>query len=342
MSVGQKDIARILGVDRSTVAHALRGDPRVADSTRLKVEEAAREMGYSVHSNREARSLIARRYGRKRQTGILAVLMLGRFHGEPLRSVPFFMPLLDGIEIEAGERDLDLYFSSWHHERLPHLIAERGVDGVICMPSTFDIPTVQSLGLPVVTVMNPEPGTLALAPDDAHGTGLATRHLIELGHTRIAFLGMPQDTISHRLRLQAYRDAMSELDASPQWIEIVPGPTRETGAKGMTQLMKRASFTGLVCYNDLLATGAIDAAREAGLDVPRQLSVVGFDDVGEHYSFEPRVSSIRFDRFAMGRRAVQLICDAQQLEDKTQAALQSEIELSPVELIVHDSTCPPG
>ncbi len=354
MSVGQKDIAQLLGVDRSTVAHALRGDPRVANATRVKVEETARALGYSIHSNREARSLIARRYGKRHQTGILAVLMMNRFHGVPLRSVPFYMPLLDGIEIEAGERDLDLYFSSWHNERLPHLIEERGVDGVICLPSTFDIPTIQRLGLPVVTVVNSEPGTIALSPDDRRGTWLATRHLVDLGHTRIAFLGMVQNATSHRLRLQGYHEAMAGLEVAPEWIEFVDDPSRETGAKGMAQLLRRARFTALVCYNDLLAMGAIDAAREIGLEVPRQLSVVGFDDVGESYAFSPRVTSIRFDRLQMGRRAVQLICQAQQRQhiaqttsatestNAPQDAAQGEVELSPVELIVHDSTCAPG
>ncbi len=343
MAVSQKDIAEEIGIDRSLVAHALRGDPRVAETTRRKVEEAAQRLGYHASSNREARALVARRYGKKLQSGIIAVLLPPRFHGQPHRQVPFFMPLLDGIEIEAQERDLDVLLTAWHGGRLPRLIAAGDVDGVICPFTTYDATLLRDSEVPVIHVINGGPGTCDLLPDHSAGAYQATRHLLELGHRRIAYISMPLNNASHRQRLKGYQQALQEagLLASAARVIEVEEPTIEAGRAGMARLLAEGcDFTGLICFNDLIAMGTIEQAQTAGLDVPGQLSVVGFDDVSDDYNFQPALSSVRFDRLAMGRRAVQLICETVEFRKIASRPRRKRAEVFPVKLIVRHSSSP--
>ena len=335
MTVSQKDIAEAVGVDRSLVAHALRGDERVSEATRARIEEAARRLGYDGASNRDARALASRRYGKRVKTGIIAVLLPPRFMGQSPRAVPFFMPLLDGIEIEAQERDLDVLLVAWHEGRLPRLVSEGGVDGVICPFTALEAARLQDLQIPIVHVLNPGPGTHDLLPDYRGGTYDATAHLTALGHRRIGFLSLPLNNLAHCERARGYREALGKagLPGDENWLLETDSPTIEAGRAGLKQLLARdASISAVVCFNDLMAMGAIEAAQQMGRRVPDDFSVVGFDDVGEHYDFSPPLTSIFFDRLAMGRRAVQLIGAA----PRENEAVQREIVAT--KLMVRGST----
>lgn len=337
MAVSQKEIAEALGVDRSLVAHALRGDARVAEATRERIEEAARRLGYDASSNRGARALAARRYGTRVKTGIVAVLLPPRFMGQSPRAVPFFMPLLDGIELEAQERDLDVLLASWHEGRLPRLVADGGVDGVICLFAALDAEQLRAVQMPVVHLLNAGPGTHNLLPDYRGGTYQATAHLSALGHRRIAFLSLPLNNMAHRERALGYRDALraADLPVAENWLLELDAPTIEAGREGWRQLLARdAQISAVMCFNDLMAMGVIEAARETGRRVPEDVSVAGFDDVGEHYDFSPALTSVFFDRRALGRRAVQLIGATP--DDGANVEVQQEI--AQVQLVIRGST----
>jgi LacI family transcriptional regulator len=121
----------------------------------------------------------------------------------------------------------------------------------------------------------------------------------------------------------------------------VEEPTIEAGRAGMARLLAEGcDFTGLICFNDLIAMGTIEQAQTAGLDVPGQLSVVGFDDVSDDYNFQPALSSVRFDRLAMGRRAVQLICETVEFRKIASRPRRKRAEVFPVKLIVRHSSSP--
>lgn len=342
MSVTQKQIAERVGISRPMVALALSGHPQVSVKTRERIEKAAREMGYHAGSNREARALIARRFGKRVRTGIIAVLMpMPLFEGVPLTGVPFFAPLLQGIENAALAREQDVLLSSMHGERMPRLIAENGADGVICIGSVnYDLST---LAAPAVVCNGHVEGAWTLVPENAKGTRAATQHLLELGHKRIAFLGLPvrpDKTAAERLR--GYRDALRAANClDDKLIETnLYGPTLEEGARGFQMLVERkAKFSAIVCFNDLIAMGAMHAARSAGLRVPRDLSVVGFDDVSAEYSCKPRLSSVFFDRAAMGKRAVEIIEES--FDSGKSIAPAPRRETFAVELRVRASTAPP-
>lgn len=344
MSVTQKQIAERVGISRPMVALALSGHPQVSAKTRAKIEKVAREMGYHAGSNREARALIARRFGRRMRTGIIAVLMpLPLFEGMPMTGVPFFVTLLQGVESAALAREQDVLLCSMRGDQVPHIILESGVDGVICIGAVNT--DLDSITVPVVVCNGNPQGAHGLVPENAKGTYDATLHLLKLGHRKIAFLGIAtRPDIAGQERLDGYAQALRAANCYDQTLveTSLYGPILEEGERGFQALRERnTEFTAVVCFNDLIAMGAIKAAKRSGLSVPRDLSVTGFDDVSEQYDFQPSLTSVSFDRIAMGKRAVEIIEESFGHDDKNTAPPNGR-EIFPVELRVRASTsvCP--
>lgn len=348
MAVTQKQIADQLNLSQPLVAQALNGNVKVAEATRQRVQEMAREMGYGAHSNGAARALVARRHGNRSRTSTVAVLMGNSlFEGWPLHDVPFFKPLLRGIEMEALERDLDISFLMGSPNRLPRVVTQHGVDGAIVIYNQPINALIRSLNwqAPILRVGDAASGEWSLMPRNREGIRLATQHLIELGHTRIAYLGDIDDhlpDISYGERLKGYAQALQEngLPLDDALIDAhVSAPTQEMGAAAMERLLKKTrDFTAMVCFTDTCAMGAIRRAQEMGLRVPHDLSVVGFDDVAEEYSFAPRLTTVHFDRLEMGRRAVRLLCESIDAKEAGSENMSSDAETMPVALKVRESS----
>ena len=340
MSVTQEQIAKRLRVSRQLVSFALNGAPGVSPRMRDRILRVAGQLGYSLNTNQAARALAARRNKRRVRTGVLA-LIIPRSYGEPIRRLPFFVPWLDSVECEAAERDLALYLASCHPDRpLPRVLREGLVDGVICADQ-FD-PRLRKTGLPVVMLGQAVPGCLGLAIADREGARKTTEHLLDLGHRRLAYVGHVPDFVFARERLAGFREALAarglpcpeKLIEATLWQQEV-----EAGTQAVKRLLARdRSFTAVVCYNDIHAMGAARGLEEAGLRVPADVSLTGFDDVTVQYGFRPAITSIGFDRFRMGQRAVQWLC-----EHTGQEAASGEpgAVIFPVELVVRESTCPP-
>lgn len=327
----QKQIAERVGVTQQLVALALKGSPAVAVATRDKILAVANELGYSSHANRPARAMAAARHGTRVKNDILAVVFEAMPHA-PTMATPYFMPLVDGIEIEAGERQIDLFLVRKNPSGLPWLLREGWVDGVILLGSHASVWEITRLHLPVVTLGSHLPGTPGITPQDAHGTQKATEHLIELGHRRIAFLGPRLDWPSAAERFSGYQNALlaAGLFLDEALIEsTLAEPLEVPGREGMNRLLKRSDFTALVCHNDPIAMGAIRAAQENRLQVPSDLSVTGFDDVSVAAGFSPSVTSVSFSSLEMGRAAVRMLLDS---------PLHERHEKFPVELHVREST----
>lgn len=348
MAVTQKDIAEKLGISQPLVGMALRGQGRMSENVRREVLRVAQELGYSPHDNVSARSLIARRHGTRARTGTLAVVSIANFNEVPLNSVPFFAPLFAGIEAKSNEADLDICLLPlrMQNKRLPRLISERGVDGAICLGQSDMIPRIQEFELPIISLDEYSDVATSLVPDDREGTKLTTRHLIELGHRRIAYIGHEPAYAVAIERYTGYLEAMEEsgLPVDEQIVEatLAHGETHH-GTAAMNKILARASkkgkkpdFTAVVCYHDLFAIGAIRALQDTGLSVPEDVSIVGFDDVSTQYSFEPAITSIAFDRYAMGMRAVEIICTM--IEGQN---IEKHNEVFPVNLVVRNSTAAP-
>jgi LacI family transcriptional regulator len=361
MAVTQKQIGEKLGVTQQLVALALKGDPRVAEETRNRIIETAKELGYHKYSNRYARILIARRHGKRATTGILAVILEPAPPEAPATAVPYFREPLNGIEIEAGHRELDILLVPSDGERMPWLIDEGWVDGVICLGSLEHLFGLELLNLPVVTLGCAFPSAHSLLPDDVEGMRQIVQHLIGLGHRRIAYLDA-RCNVSTIQRLTTYRQTLlnnglkvdesiifqmerfETATAQGEGFEALLAQDRAQQAREGIKLMRLPSFTAVVCFNDPIAMDTIRKAKELGINVPEELSVTGFDDVSAQYNFQPTVTSVRIPLAEMGRRAVQLICDVTHSEahanGKSASLEQATIhhDVFPVKLAVREST----
>jgi DNA-binding LacI/PurR family transcriptional regulator len=336
MSVTQKQIAAEVGLSRSMVALALSGHPKISEQTRLRVEQAAQRLGYTEHSNAGARALIAKRYGQQVKTGTLAVLLPDDVEGMPLKEMPFYVPMLRGMEVEAATRGIDLVLCP-QRSQLPRLIGERHVDGVVCVENGPLVQAISELSLPVVAIDFASEWAHTLLPDEREGTRLATEYLIELGHERIAYLGFFLEFLAARERFAGYQDALQQhnlsFDESLIDLNVHEMHTR-AGAEAVERLLSKDSslpFTALVCYNDMLAMGAVRQLEMQGFAVPQDVSVVGYDDISPDYQFQPALTSIRFDRQAMGRAAIAMLCNV----DEEASLCHHRFD---VDLVVRDST----
>ena len=337
----QKQIADELGVSRQLVGFALRGKGRMSDEVRRGILEAARSNGYHQYSNREARSMVSRRYGKRAATGVLAVLFEATFENQPLSNVPFFVPFFEGLETEAISRRMDLVLCPVRPGELPRLVSERQVDGLVCLatPHEFNQRMAQ-LDLPLVSIFYPVEGCPSLEIDNAGGAALAARHLMELGHKRIAYICLERQMAATRLAsFRATLDQNGLLDEA-LIAHTDATPSIATGQKLMRELLSRGHspelpFTSLACYNDLMAIGAVEVLQEAGYRVPDDVSVVGFDDVSLKYPATPALTSVNFSRQDIGKRAIHLLC--QTGAESPNANLN---EIFPVELVQRASTRP--
>jgi len=357
MSVTQKEIANKLNISRSLVARALKGYDEVSPVTRQRVEEAAREMGYDINSNQAARSLIARRYGQKARTGVIAVAFPPLVSPSPHHMV-FFAPLLKGVESEAADSGMEIFTFNVRLGELPRMIREGNVDGVISIGfPPQDVSAIRALGLPVVTYQSVCKDAHSLMAEDRRGAYLTTRHLLELGHRKIAYLGVTlkyQNGLTDELRFKGYCDALAEFDVPlrEEWVNTslpFPDTSSHKYCSGCGkcaacigwQTLKMQSgadnppFTAIVCYHDPIAMGIIEHAKADGINVPQDLSAVGFDDVSHLYHFEPHVTSISFDREEMGHAAMRL------LQDEPENTSYQHLQFS-VKLEVHGSAAKPA
>ena len=339
MSVTQKDIAERLGVSPGLVKFALNGSGRVNAVTRARIIAEAEKMGYHSGLNISARRMAARRHGTRVRTNIIAAItQIPMFNGTPISEVPFFKPLLQGIERQAAEHGLDLFFCSFHQGRLPRLVRDGEVDGLICLMTTNE--EIASLSIPIVGIGAQGPGIYGIRSDDQAGAEQATQHLIDLGHREIGYVGfyIDADFPASTGRYAGFHKTLEkngiDFNASHN-CSLVSAISAEAGAAAVEDLWGRdASFTALLCFNDIVAMGAVEALAKKGLNVPHDVSVVGFDNVSEQYNFSPALTSIDFDRLAMGKRSVELIIEACEQGN----SVEPFDELFPTRLVQHNST----
>ncbi len=300
-------IAEALGVSTATVSLALRDSPLVADATRQRIKEHAREIGYIY--NRRAASL------RTSRSGIIGVVVHDIMN-------PFFAEILRSIETEL-DRSRQTFLLSNHYDQLEKqrtfidTLLQLGADGVIMSPAIGtppqDIRLVEENGLPTVLIARSVEGARVpvFRGDDAYGTGLATNHLISLGHTRIAMIGGTDQTSTGRDRYQGYVDAMGKagLEIKPQW--RFPGPrTKQAGFEiAGAFLALKDKPTAAVCWNDLVAIGLMNGIARAGLVPGVDISVTGYDDLEEAAIATPALTTVWNGQRDVGRRAARVLLD---------------------------------
>ncbi len=316
-------IAEKLGVSTATVSLALRDSPLVADTTRERIKEAAASSGYIY--NRRAASL------RTSRSGIIGVLV-------PDIMNPFFAEILLGIEEELGLNRQTFFLCNHRDEQTVQknfleTLLQFGADGVILAPAigttAEDIKSIEATGMPVVMVARWVTGSRApvFRGDDKKGAYMVTRHLIELGHRRIAFIGGKRETSTGHDRREGYLAALEQagLEADPA-LQMGSERTRRAGYDCARNLFKNDlnKATAVVCFNDLLAIGAMSGLRSLGLEPGRDIAVTGYDDIAEAEISAPTLTTVWNGQQEAGRlaaRAMLRILSGEDVHDEDRLIL---------------------
>ncbi|MEN1940626.1 LacI family DNA-binding transcriptional regulator [Luteimonas sp. MJ246] len=300
MAITIKDVAREAGVSVATVSRAVNGQGSVAPAVRERVLRVARELDYAPHQ--AARALSSRR---TRTVGVV----LPDLHGE------FFSELIRGIGQVARANGLHLLVSSDHGdpaEQGAALQAMRGrVDGVLVMAPTDEgsrfLAGHLTPALPAVLINTVDPGGTwpAVAVDGYAGARAMVRHLVANGHRRIAFVSGPADNHDARERQRGYGDelAASVPGGMPR---VLPGDFGEaSGARAASQLLGEGGLPDAVfAANDAMAVGCLQAFAAAGMDVPGDVALAGFDDIPLARYVHPALTTMRVDIAELGGRAL--------------------------------------
>lgn len=282
-----KHVAARAGVSFTTVSHVVNGTRPVSDQVRSKVEAAIAELGY-VPSG-VARSL------RVRATGTLGLLL-------PNASNPYFAELARGIEDHAERNGYSVILCNSDDDidkqlRYLRVLLERRIDGLIVATVASDAAFAEALAnlrVPLVLVDRSLDGVDAdqLRVDHEQGAYLATRHLLELGHRRIVCIGGPASTQVAQLRAAGYQRALAEAGIEAKAVVDCPFTSPAGHAAAQTLLSAELRPTAIFAGNDMIALGVLRAAAERGLQVPQQLSVVGFDDIEVSRYLHPALTTV--------------------------------------------------
>ncbi len=306
--VGLKDVAALAGVSFKTVSNVVRGEGRVSPATRERVLRAVQELGYQP--NDSARHL---------RTGRSGMVMLA----VPELLSPYFAELAAAFIAAAKERPCTVLIEETQGDpeeelRLASGLVSPLIDGVVLSPLRLDQERLagRKVRFPLVLLGEQEYQVAAdhVLIDNVAAAREAVGHLLASGRRRIGVLGNqdrpPFATSAKRMR--GYREALraAGLDFDPELAPAVPHYGRDLGAEGMRKLLTLPSPPDAVfCFADVLASGALRAAYEAGVAVPGEMAVVGFDDVEESRFCVPALSSVRPDRSQIARLALDALLE---------------------------------
>ena len=335
------ELAKLSGVSVGTVSRALNGYPDVGAATRARVLRIAEELDYTP--NAAARTLVTQR------SHVVGVF-LETGEGHPDLTHPFFHEVLTGIKEFAGPSGYDLLLFASERPGNgygPHSYLKRcrhhNVDGAVLMGMDAEDPEVRRLVRSDVATVGVDlelegPLTTSVASDNEAGSAAAVRHLHELGHRRIAHITGQLDKRPGADRLRGYRHGLQAHGLVPRDEYVAFGDFYvESGYRAAGELLALPEPpTAIVTAADLTALGAIRAATEAGLRVPEDLSVTGFDDIQLARYLHPPLTTLRQDKASLGSEAARSLLRHVDREEDVPTVVTR-----PVELIVRGSTAPP-
>ncbi|MFP3580657.1 LacI family DNA-binding transcriptional regulator [Arthrobacter sp. SIMBA_036] len=298
-----EDVARVAGVSHQTVSRVLNNHPNVSSTTRERVEQAITELGY--RRNTAARSLVTRR---SQTIGVLGSEMAQYGPSRTLLGVQqaardsgYFVSIASLREVTpASIKDAIAHFM------------DQGVDGIVVIvphPGTFEVLQDVTAHVPLVAVGSAGDERLSGAMvNQRQGARLAVEHLVELGHTRIGHLSGPADWIDAAARIDGWRDAVTEAGLEPG--AMIEGDwSAECGYRAGLSIAQERTVTALFVANDQMALGVLRAFHESGVQVPSDISVVGFDDQPESAYFIPPLTTVAQDFEELGRRSIDLLVE---------------------------------
>jgi len=296
-----RDVARLAGVSYQTVSRVLNESPSIKDSTKQRVLDVIEQIGY--RPNQAARALVT---SRSRTIGVLS------------QQTAHYGPTTSIQEIERAAKEAGYRLSITNISSSDYVAIKTGLDYllsqsvealVVIAPQlrVFDVLKELSITVPFVTLQTTDlGGTHSMSIDQVAGARLATRHLIELGHTEIMHISGPQDWIEAEARHQGYVEEMTAAEL-PTRAPIIGDWSAHFGYYAGLELLRYRDFTAVFASNDQMALGFMHACRDLDIDIPGDISVVGFDDIPEAAHFFPPLTTVRQSFTEIGRRAISLL-----------------------------------
>lgn len=327
MAVTIRDVARAAGVHVSTVSRTFSAPNLVNAETRERVVAMAEELGY--RPNQAARALTT---GRTNNLGLIVADIAN----------PFFPPLIKAAQSYARERGYQVFVADTDEdpqaeEKLIRTLAEQ-VDGVVLVSPRLANPAIERLSaeLPFVVVNRRVKGLSAVLMDVGHGAADAVEHLVSLGHRHLALVAGPRGSWTSGQMKRAGGKAAVEHGVR---LEVLgPNPPTEGGGLAAAPQVLAGGATGVIAYNDLIAIGIIEGLNEHGVEVPRDVSIVGVDDTVAGRLNRPKLTTVAMPTPAAGRTAVDLLL--QSIDAKGGGApAQTTLGTS---LVIRESTAPPS
>lgn len=331
------DVAKEANVSIATVSNVLNGKGRVSGITERRVRKVIEELGY-------APNLLARNL-KTNQSGLIGLVVPTVKPGR-LKDNPFYWDLLAGVEEAARERDFHIILAGIEEsEETFSFVRERQLDGLIVVGAgegSTAIERVQALDVPVVFVDNyiRNPKLYQVCLDDRLGGLLATKHLIEMGHTRIAVLigDIQMERIQHygvlQERWSGYRMALEESGIAYDPSLMIQYPTSvEGGYRAAEWLNQHDDVTAIFSFSDISAMGILKGLKESGRKVPGEVSVIGFDDLFMSGYTHPPLTTVSQNIQVKGMAAVSLLYN--QMDRVSEFSRKVVL---PVELMIRETT----
>ncbi len=315
-SVFIHDVAKAAGCSISTVSKAINGTGSISIKTRKRVLRAAEDLGY--RPNPAAKML----RGQKSEN-------IGLFFYPScidLFTSPFYGAVAAGAERVLSVRNYNLLLAGTQllgdSRVLPKFIVEHSVDGLLLLGRMPDelVDLLMESGLPFVMLDTAAKSPLidCVVTDNFNGAALATEHLVEKGHQRIAMFAAMDDDSSTQARFNAYRSVMMEHGLFDPGLVLRQSHSEEGGMAAASGLIRRGMpCTAVFCVNDSMAIGAMKTFKSSGIRIPEDVSIVGFDDLYVSRFFHPALTTIRVDQFQMGELGASILLDMLENESHT-------------------------
>lgn len=323
------DIAKYLNISSATVSYVINGVDKVSEKTKKKVLKAIEELGYVPSYTARALST--------GKSGLIGILLPLEDASIAFTQNPFYGEFIGGIEQCLAKYNYDLVIGVSKKERsIIDWVKSRGLDGLIILGSCEKEAYEQLASIEVPIVLTDDYGEYSssfhnVRSNDEYGMYIATKYLLNLGHTKIGFIGNPEAYLIDRLRYQGYLRALQEQNCSFNAMYLSDA-TFDGGYEIGNVIVQEKKVTAVLCSGDMLAIGLMKKIRELGFDTPKDLSVIGYDDIMVANVVYPGLTTIHQDVTEKGFRSAQIIIDT--LENNRKGNIS--INLKP-KLIIRES-----